>query len=126
MGDRSNIVIRDSYDGPVILYSHWWGRDLFTAAQTALDSDIARRRWDDTSYLRRIVFQSILDRDGLSETGFGIGTKIGDNEHPVLVIDTESRRVDFVDEGHALDPVHSGDGWNFEEFCQMDLTYYNL
>ena len=119
MGDRSNVSIISQYDGTAVLYSHWGGTRLFEVARQALDSTIARNRWNDPPYLRRIIFQTILAKDGLQETGFGISGNIGDNEYKVMVIDTDSQRVAFVDEGSYGKPLADNQGWTFEEFVGL-------
>jgi hypothetical protein len=89
MGDRGNIVVRDQWlrdGGPgeaVFLYSHWGGMELPEVLRRALDK---RWRWDDGSYLARIIFEEMIDGDRGGETGYGIGTRIMDNEYDLLVL----------------------------------------
>lgn len=84
MGDRSNIVIEDSYrDGErVYLYGHWMGDEQVKHAVVGLKSG----RLNDSAYLARIIFSSMVADDLYSETGFGISTYAPDNEYPILVI----------------------------------------
>jgi len=91
MGDRSNIVIEDKWGKRterVYLYSHWGGERVLKAAMTGLRSG----RATDNQYLARIVFDAMVGEDQGSETGYGIGGRLGDNEHPILVIsDTRNK-----------------------------------
>lgn len=84
MGDRGNIVVR-SGDGDVWFYTHWSGSEIGERAKAGLLA--GKGRWDDPPYLARIIFNA-LQEDDRGETGFGISTRMQDNEHPILVIDT--------------------------------------
>jgi hypothetical protein len=99
MGDRSNIVIIDAgysknvetqrwerdpaKDGRIWLYGHWMGGSAIAHAKHGLASD----RVGDTPYLARVIFSSMV-KDSIDETtGFGVSTRMTDNEHPIIVID---------------------------------------
>ena len=128
MGDRANIVVDGQYTDPVFLYTHWRGYAVPGILQAALDR--GRGRWGDTSYLTRIIFCDLIGDDTEGRTGFGISTRITDNEHPLLyVLD------DWLNKGKGLvtlcpaDPngVHGigdpiGCGWTFEEYCAINLA----
>jgi hypothetical protein len=90
MGDRANIVVRDRYAKgereAVFLYSHWGGYELPDVLRKAL----ARNdRWGDDPYLARIVFEEMIEVDRGGATGFGIATRMPDNEHDLLVLANE-------------------------------------
>jgi hypothetical protein len=73
MGDRRNVIVTKGNGGPnVSLYTHWYGSQLPQIVARALDR--GRSRWDDPTYLTRIIFsQMLLDGDAVEElTGFGI------------------------------------------------------
>lgn len=116
MGDRANIVIRETWPEDlspreaVFLYSHWGGYELPAVLQAALAK---RWRWDDPSYLARIIFDVMLSGDHEAETGYGISTRLTDNEHPLLVCrgdrvyllaesDYTARGFDALDEARSL------------------------
>lgn len=86
MGDRSNIVIENAYGTPsrVYLYGHWEGERIIKSAVHGLTSG----RATDIDYLARVVFENMLVRSESigTELGYGISARLGDNEHPVLVI----------------------------------------
>lgn len=130
MGDRGNIAVLDRrrIDGKDIvgytfLYTHWGGSGIAVDLQTALRK---RWRWDDDSYLARIIFDVMTDGRHGEETSFGISPFIGDNEHIVLVVDTEKQQVtahqeEMVSEP-ALEQIEPGAevrSWTFEEFCAI-------
>lgn len=91
MGDRGNIVVQ-SNNKRVYLYGHWSG----TAMPGILKKALAKRwRWDDASYLTRIIFDVLTEGCHGEETGFGIGTEPPDNEHPLIVVDVDKQQVRF-------------------------------
>lgn len=128
MGDRGNIVVRqDSKTNrdDVWFYSHWGGCQMLEDLQTALKR---RVRWDDTSYLARIIFCQMIGKNTKDETGFGISCTIQDNEHPIVVVDVEAKSVFVVPEKRlvdhrlpdTLDAKDTTHAWTFEEFIALD------
>ncbi len=101
MGDRGNIVIRqgDTPANDVWFYTHWRGSEIGEVVKEAL---ARKQRWDDASYLARIVFDT-LNSDHGEETGFGISTQIGDNEHTIIVVDVPKQQVWFIEESELHD-----------------------
>lgn len=95
MGDRANVVVRDS-DDLVYLYTHWSGYDLAPRVRDAL---ARKERWDDIQYLTRIVFESLVGDDTGGTSGFGISSTIHDNERPILVVDCDAQKVLVASEG---------------------------
>lgn len=114
MGDRANVVIRDTWPDAspkegVFLYTHWAGTELPEILRKALDN--GRDRWDDSQYLARIVFREMIRGVEDESTGYGISTRLCDNEHPLLVLDCNAQTVtllaesDYKNSGLAeLDP----------------------
>jgi hypothetical protein len=90
MGDRGNVVVRDPWPDDindreaVFLYSHWGGQALPETLRLALDK--AEPRWSDPQYLARIVFETMVEGRLDTTTGFGISTRLADNEHDLLVL----------------------------------------
>lgn len=70
MGDRRNIIVEFSDTNSVALYTHWDG--YRTREILAAGLDRGRGRWDDPSYLTRILFCEMVQGDEMSETGYGI------------------------------------------------------
>ena len=99
MGDRGNIKV-----GKVYLYTHWSGSYIKEILKKALSRE---QRWNDESYLTRIIFCEMLEGDIDGETGFGISTEIVDNEYPILEVDVENQEVKC-----------NGNVWSFEEFIK--------
>src|SRR3972149_6970508 len=94
MGDRGNIVIRSEQgtnQGDVWLYTHYRGSDMKTIIQEVL----ARfSHWEDAEYLARMIFCHLVGIEGLcGDMGYGIGTRMCDNEHGILVVDVPNRKV---------------------------------
>ncbi len=99
MGDRGNIVVVDEFDIPAVyLYSHWGGYELGDTLATVLSRG---QRWDDGSYLARMIFCEMVKGSETGETGFGISTAPPDNEHAYLVVDIKGQRVLIGDASNA-------------------------
>lgn len=102
MGDRGNIVVRQAPKtnrDDVWFYGHWSGYQLEETVRTALARNA---RWDDPSYLARIIFND-FQGDNRGETGFGISTTIGDNSYPIIVVDQPGKMVRTVNEDDLID-----------------------
>lgn len=121
MGDRGNIVVRDTDGKDVVFYAHWTGGDLAAVVRRALAREW---RWTDDNYLARIIFCE-LDEGG--ETGFGIGrSTAGDREHPVVFVDIERQCVSFCNEfveDKAVDTMaqlrRADFTWSFVDYVKM-------
>ena len=103
MGDRSNIVVKQGEER-VYLYGHWAG---FGGAVKAVMTGLARApgRWTDAPYLTRILFDDFRG-DNREATGFGIWPSLGDNEHPLVVVDLDTGCVYTTEEdGERSDPL---------------------
>lgn len=89
MGDRANVAIRGAWTKDahekeaVFLYGHWSGYDLPETVRKAL---AMRERWSDESHLARIIFEAMLGDSRGGTTGFGISTRITDNEYDIIVL----------------------------------------
>lgn len=90
MGDRANIAIEeDCGKGIIYLYSHWSGSSIPAILQKGLKA--GESRWDDESYLIRILFCNLIDPDIAGTTGFGIGTEPG--EGPIVFVNMNRQTV---------------------------------
>jgi len=111
MGDRANIVIEPEGEGSSIyLYSHWGGTDLPETLRRALQR--GRDRWDDKPYLTRIIFcEMVKDSGGDLNTLTGLGIDICecDNEHPLIIVNTDSQMV-----------LIAGQHWSFESYVNSE------
>jgi hypothetical protein len=128
MGDRGNIIVRDSRPGQeddpkLYLYSHWGGYRLPLTVRRTLSR---KARWGDGPYLSRMLFVQMI-RDGIgadatdaavlkefaSETGYGISPAIGDNEHLLVVVDIGRQEVRYTVDEEGTEPVET---WSFADF----------
>ena len=114
MGDRANVQFvyekRDFEEAKkVYFYTHWSGYELPQKVAAALDR--GRDRWDDESYLARIVFSEMI-RDEINDTtGYGIAPYRNDYNHADVVIDMNSRTVNGVSfEEFIKNPFEAKDG----------------
>lgn len=113
MGDRANIVMTyGKGHSPIFLYTHWRGFELPKVLQNAL---IKRVRWNDPSYLTRIIFCELVKGQEGEPTGFGISPYLTDNDHDLLVVNTKEMIVE-----RRSFPLKKS--WSFEEYCGLDLT----
>ena len=129
MGDRGNVLVLQGGGEAVYLYTHWAGPELPGTVQAALKR--APDRWTDTAYLARIVFSEMTRGESPDKTtGYGISTRLCDNEHPLVVIDCEAERIAFRPEEPATEraqPIKALEGWSFKDFCALtdpDRTFH--
>jgi len=95
MGDRANIKFKFSNKKSIYLYTHWHGSELPHMLWRALAK---LERWEDDSYLCRMVFSEMI-KDNLNEsTGFGISPFMNDNEHLIIGVNPEKQLVTFESE----------------------------
>jgi hypothetical protein len=89
MGDRGNIKVYQDAAGKkdaIYLYTHWDGSEIEDVVSKVLSR---RVRWYDGPYLTRMLFCKLVEGDEGGETGFGISTSLGDNEHDIIGINPE-------------------------------------
>ena len=121
MGDRANIVMKQNHSnsntGEIYFYTRWDGYQLPKILQDALKR--GRRRWDDESYLARIIFSEMIQGNLEGENGYGISAYLTDNEYDLLVVDAETQTVTIRKES-----AEPGEGFPipFEKFISLDLT----
>jgi hypothetical protein len=75
----------------IVLYQHWGGENMLAHLAAALDA--AQGRWNDESYCTRIMISNLVGDKWTNETGYGLNTKIMDNEHSIPVIDFSDNTV---------------------------------
>lgn len=112
MGDRANIFFVDTNESEggtlrgIYLYTHWSGSVLPLILQSALRR--GKGRWGDSQYLARIIFSEMIQEDVLTETGYGISTYIGDNEHSVIRVHDPDGIVSFHEPGREVEADDEG------------------
>lgn len=125
MGDRANIVLNQASDNAdkagtkcqrIYLYTHWGGYELPITLQKALER---RARWNDESYLCRIIFQQLLNGD-TGTTGYGISTYPTDGGYHLLVVDSDKQTV-HLEKAFSDDRVVTHGPWTFEQYVGLDL-----
>ena len=95
MGDRGNIAILTE-SGQVWFYTHWRGSEIGKTVKEAL---ALKTRWNDSPYLARIIWDKFVPANYHGEeSGFGIDSSIGDNGHPIVVVDVPKQRVFTIEE----------------------------
>lgn len=112
MGDRGNIVIRESKGKEVFLYSHWGGNELPSVAQVVLRK---QQRWTDESYLARLMFCAMVKGQEDGESGYGISCHRNDYEHFDIVLDVEQQKVFLRDPVKGTSKSLGG----FMQFCEL-------
>lgn len=79
MGDRRNVVVKYPNGQSIYFYTHHRGEDLPRVVAEGLNA--GRGRWDDPSYLARIIFSTMTAGNDIS-TGYGISTELQDTNYP--------------------------------------------
>ena len=81
-----------------------------------LQEVLARKlRWDDESYLSRMIFSAMIAGVEKDSTGYGISTYEIDNEHPLIHVNMGKQTVSI---GKYT--------WTFEEYIADDLDKINF
>lgn len=94
MGDRANVIVTS--DGEqIVLYTHWSGTELPVTLQEALKR--GESRLDDFQYITRIIFNQMTLGNEMETTGFGITTKVHDNEHDLINFDVDKQIITIGD-----------------------------
>ena len=123
MGDRATVEIWNnaaapkSEERPVVLYTHWRGSTLIQDVMSAIER---RERWDDPSYLSRIIFCHMLNgsNDPLNDsTGYGILTDNVGDAWLEIVVDCDRQEI-IVKEFDK-----NNETYTFDEFAKMGEDY---
>lgn len=106
MGNRANVHFIDSENSDgIFLYTHWDGDELPLIVKKTLARKL---RWDDPSYLCRMIFCAMVSDDVDGETGYGISTYEVDSNHPDIVVDCMELQVRIAE--------HK---WSFEDYIEL-------
>ena len=105
MGMRQNIEFDYGEGKKVYFYSHWLGGDKNTSplAQELREALAKRWRWNDPSYLVRVIISYILKDDIDGETGYGIAPYQIDDEFPNIEVDLENQTVNGMSYEEFID-----------------------
>lgn len=95
MGNRGNVEVKFKDAGSIFFYTHWTGSELNEVVANALIR--GKERWDDDSYLARIVFCEMIKGHERELTGFGIAPFECEEGSPKVIIDTDFRLVTSID-----------------------------
>ena len=107
MGERANIVVKQpSSNEEICLYSHWGGDSLIE--DTKLGLIYGKDRWQDFSYLTRILFDEMTRTSDRSTTGFGISCGQYDSDYPDIYVNVDTQTVTI---GQA--------SWSFYDFTNL-------
>jgi hypothetical protein len=112
MGDRANIEMVFEDGNKIYFYTHWAGSELPNTLKSALIR--GKGRWDDEPYLARIIFSEMIQDEIFDTTGYGISPYLGDNEHPIIVVNPSKQTVNIDGIGE----------WSFEEFIKTNLNSF--
>ena len=92
MGDRGNAkVVNDGKS--VYLYTHWTGSDLPQIVKAAMAR--GESRWNDHSYLTRIIFSEMIRGYEHELIGFGISADLGDGDDQIMTINCNKQTVQW-------------------------------
>lgn len=126
MGCRGQVKIKDDYgDGSVYLYTHWGAEELKEDVALAL---ARRKRWDDSEYLARIIFDQMKGND-VGHLSFGISTSEHEDNEQLITIDCKNQQVSWwkihtweedQDEEEDSDGLES---CSFEEYVEQHQAF---
>jgi len=91
MGDRGQVKIIHWDDKEIYLYTHWGGGELEASVKKTLSK---RSRWNDDSYLTRMLFCDMVEGYEKDETGFGIQTVPNDDAGITITINPENQTIE--------------------------------
>ena len=101
MGDRANVRFIDNADSKdIYLYTHYDGSELPFIVKATLARKL---RWDDPSYLCRIIFCALVRDDVDGELGYGISTYRCDYNYPDTIVNAFERTVQINDKTWTFD-----------------------
>lgn len=96
---RQNIKLEYAQGAPVYIYSHWDGDDDINNSPLAskLRKALARReRWDDESYLARIIVSEVVREDIDGDAGYGVAPYPVDEEYPTIEVSMPKQTVNGI------------------------------
>ena len=113
MGMRRNIKLiyepgQSDELRPIYFYAHWGGETMPKKLQNALIR--GKERWNDESYLARIIFSELINEEKMDLQGYGIAPYEMDENYPTIVVNLPDNTVDEIP---------------FTEFIEMDVEHYN-
>ena len=106
MGMRQNIKMEYSDGNSIYIYSHWGGGETIYESSLHLSLYYAlacKKRWDDESYLARIIISEVPKEDIDGHLDFGISPYPFSAEYPTIEVDLKNNTVndlsfqDFID-----------------------------
>lgn len=119
MGDRNCMELkfnvwndetkRNDKTSSIFYYTHWYGYSMPERLQNALER---KERWDDDSYLARIIFCELVKGNETGSTGFGISPYEMENEYGLITILLEEQCI-----------LINGKKFTFDEYIALDLDY---
>jgi hypothetical protein len=122
MGDRGQIAIEQDnnhFPAPVFFYTHWQGHAIKQRLQEALEK--GKGRWDDPSYLARIIFCQLVREEWNKTDGFGLmGVSAGDSEYPLLCVNMREQKVAERASNEDIE-APATNVWTFEAFTKLTL-----
>ena len=116
MGCRGTIEVWNDADAPrdeeipVVLYTHWGAKEMEDDLRDVLSRKL---RWNDPSYLSRMIFSRMIRNDIDGELNYGILTdNVGDAEVEIIV---DCNRQEVIVKGWD-----ENDTYTFDEFIDPD------
>ena len=92
----------------IYFYTHWDALNMPQKLQSALIR--GKARWNDESYLARIIFSDLIKGEEMDLLGYGIATYEMDQNYPTIAVNLPSNMVDNI-------PFH--------KFIEMNVEHYN-
>lgn len=112
MSDARQVILWEAPERvpSLYLYSHWGGASLAAKVSAALTS--GQSRWNDPSYLSRIIFDHVTaEADPVTGVGLSISPTISDYDEDIHVM-LESKRIRIGDVT-----------WEYDEFAALSPAF---
>lgn len=93
MGNRRNIQLTYKDRNKIYFYTHWGADELENVIKKVLRR---KERWDDESYLARMIFSEMIKDKISEETGYGIAPYEIDSENPTIELDLGNQTVNKI------------------------------
>jgi hypothetical protein len=117
MGDRGSIkMIEHSNDEEraIYFYTHWTGYKLPEIIQSALRR--GHDRWEQSSYLNRIIFSEMIKNCVLDTTGYGISLDLIETEYELIEVFVDKQQVKIADVTYNFKDLANAN-------CDMEAVY---
>jgi hypothetical protein len=130
MGDRANVIFKQSNGTFLGAYLHNGGYNIEERAAKALKRVLNAGRQQDESYANRIALSEMVANEWEQDYSYGVNVGLtmndamGDNERDIILVDWKSLKVNIHEFDHEKREVREEikDTFSFNEFIENKLS----